>query len=101
MRDDFTKNIPSQTAFAFIHNRVFGTDALHIRTKNTVGARSAQWSLVNIGRRWTILRTVAPDLAQTAARPRGSPIAYGRESVRTQSTILCKSKPTLSLLLCV
>jgi hypothetical protein len=27
---------------AFIHNRVFGTDALFIRTKNMVGARSAQ-----------------------------------------------------------
>jgi hypothetical protein len=26
----------------FIHNPVFGTDALFIRTKNRVGARSAQ-----------------------------------------------------------
>jgi len=33
---------PRQTTFAFIHNRVFGTDALFIRTKSTVGARSAQ-----------------------------------------------------------
>jgi len=33
---------PPQTAFVFIHNRVFGTDALFIRTKSTVGARSAQ-----------------------------------------------------------
>jgi len=33
---------PPQTASAFVHNRVFGTDALFIRTKNTVGARSAQ-----------------------------------------------------------
>jgi len=33
---------PSQTASAFVHSRVFGTDALFIRTKNTVGARSAQ-----------------------------------------------------------
>jgi len=32
----------SQTVVAFIHNRVFGTDEKHIRTKNTVGARSAQ-----------------------------------------------------------
>jgi hypothetical protein len=33
---------PPQTAFAFIPNRVFCTDALYIRTKNRVGARSAQ-----------------------------------------------------------
>jgi hypothetical protein len=32
-------------AFAFINNRGFGTDALFIRTKTTVGARSAQWLL--------------------------------------------------------
>jgi hypothetical protein len=31
---------------AFIHNHVFGTDALFIRTKNMVGARSAQWFLL-------------------------------------------------------
>jgi hypothetical protein len=34
----------NQFAFAFIRNRVFGADALFIRTKNRVGARSAQWS---------------------------------------------------------
>jgi hypothetical protein len=34
------------TAFAFIQNRVFGTDTFFIRTKHTVGARSAQWSLL-------------------------------------------------------
>jgi hypothetical protein len=32
----------ASTAFAFIQNRDFGTDALFIRTKITVGARSAQ-----------------------------------------------------------
>jgi hypothetical protein len=32
----------SQTVVAFIHNRVFRTDAPFIRTENTVGARSAQ-----------------------------------------------------------
>jgi hypothetical protein len=31
-----------QAVVAFIHNRVFCTDALFIRTENTVGARSAQ-----------------------------------------------------------
>ena len=31
---------------AFIHNRVFGTDTLFIRTKSTVGAQSAQCPLV-------------------------------------------------------
>jgi len=31
---------------AFFHNRVFGTDTLFIRTKNTVGARSAQSPLL-------------------------------------------------------
>jgi len=30
------------TAFAFIHNRIFCTDAFFIRTENAVGARSAQ-----------------------------------------------------------
>jgi hypothetical protein len=29
----------TQIAFAFIHNRLFGTDTLFIRTKKTVGAR--------------------------------------------------------------
>jgi hypothetical protein len=67
----------SQTAFAFIHNRVFGTDALHIRAKNTVGARSAQWPRADIGTRRTILRTVAFELARTATRPRGSSMAHG------------------------
>jgi hypothetical protein len=33
----------TQTGFVSINNRVFGTDALFIRTQNTVGARSAQW----------------------------------------------------------
>jgi hypothetical protein len=28
----------------FIHNRVFGADTLFIRTKNTVGAQSAQFA---------------------------------------------------------
>jgi hypothetical protein len=32
-----------QAVIAFIHNRGFGADALFIRTKTTVGARSAQW----------------------------------------------------------
>src|SRR5450759_2669722 len=36
----------TQTAFAFINNRGFGTDELYIRTKTTVGARSAQWPLL-------------------------------------------------------
>jgi hypothetical protein len=39
------KSLPHAT-FVFIHNRVFGTDTPFIRTKNTVGARSAQWSLL-------------------------------------------------------
>jgi hypothetical protein len=41
-------------------------------------------------------------LARTAARPRGSPIAYGRESVRTQSAILDENpKPCLFLTITV
>jgi hypothetical protein len=39
-RRSCTKATP--TALAFIHNRVFCTDVLFIRTENTVGARSAQ-----------------------------------------------------------
>jgi hypothetical protein len=31
-----------QAVVAFIHNHVFGADALFIRTKNMVGARCAQ-----------------------------------------------------------
>jgi hypothetical protein len=42
------KSKPKLASF-FIHNRVFGTDALFIRTKSTVGARSAQWSLLAYG----------------------------------------------------
>jgi hypothetical protein len=30
----------------FSHNHVFGTDTLLIRTKDMVGARSAQWLLL-------------------------------------------------------
>jgi hypothetical protein len=33
----------AKTDFAFLRNRVSGTDTLFIRTRNTVGARSAQW----------------------------------------------------------
>jgi hypothetical protein len=32
----------SRSVVAFIHNRVFRTDALFIRAENAVGARSAQ-----------------------------------------------------------
>jgi len=53
------------------------TYAIYIRAQNTVGARSAQWSRADIGRRRTILRTMALELARTAARPRGSSIACG------------------------
>jgi hypothetical protein len=51
-----------QALVAFIHNRVFRTDVLFIRTENTVGARSAQ-----------VLRKPA----RTRSRPRGSSIAHG------------------------
>ena len=37
----------------------------------------------------------APELARTAARPRGSPIAYGRNHVRTLSAILITSRTIL------
>jgi len=33
-------------------------------------------------------RAVALELARTATRPRGSPIAHGRKAVRTQSAVL-------------
>jgi hypothetical protein len=33
------------------------------------------------------------ELARTAARPRGSPIAHGRKAVRVQSAILYKGNP--------
>ena len=38
-----------QTLLGFIHNRVFRTDALFIRTENTVGARSAQVFVARCG----------------------------------------------------
>ena len=62
----------------FIHNRVFGADTLFIRTKNRVGAQSAQFTPGDIGAHSRIRRTAAPELARTASRPRGSPIAHGR-----------------------
>jgi hypothetical protein len=34
-----------RAVFGVDHNRVFCTDALFIRSENTVGARSAQWPL--------------------------------------------------------
>jgi len=68
---------PTQSAFSFIHNRVFGADVLFIRTKNTVGARSAQCAYSDIDRCGKIARTVPPELARPASRPHGSPIAYG------------------------
>jgi len=42
-----------QAVIAFIHNRVFGTDALFIRTKNTVGARERAMAALG---RWRNLR---------------------------------------------
>jgi hypothetical protein len=36
-------NTQPQADVAFIHNRVFGTHVLFMRTENTVGARSAQF----------------------------------------------------------
>jgi hypothetical protein len=36
----------SKPVLFLIHNRVFCADALFIRAENTVGARSAQWSLL-------------------------------------------------------
>jgi hypothetical protein len=75
-------------AIAFLHNRVFGTDTLFIRTKDTVGAQSAQWQNGDSHRCGHPDRAVVSGLARTAARPRGSSIARGRKAVRTQSTIL-------------
>jgi len=49
---------PTQTVLAFIHNRVFCTDVLFIRTENTVGARSAQWSFGNNGGSLDLLRSI-------------------------------------------
>ncbi|MBI5910995.1 MAG: hypothetical protein HY848_13715 [Betaproteobacteria bacterium] len=84
---------------AIINNRGFGTEALFIRTKTTVGARSAQWLPADIAGRKRIIRAAALELARTAPRPRGSLIAHGRETVRTQSAILDKiyRKPLLLL----
>jgi hypothetical protein len=88
-------------AIAFTHNRVFGTDTLFIRTKNTVGAQSAQWQIADRHRCGHLHRAAMIELARTAARPRGSPIAHGRKSVRTQSAILDKGNPKRSLLISV
>jgi hypothetical protein len=49
-------------------------------SKSSIGANPA----VNV----LTIRAVTLELARTATRPRGSPIAYGREAVRTQSAIL-------------
>jgi hypothetical protein len=40
-------------------------------------------------------------IARTKTRPRESPIAHGRKSVRTQSAILYKTYPKLLLLLTI
>jgi len=40
------KKNPPHAAFVVIQNRVFGTDTFFIRTENTVGAQSAQRSLL-------------------------------------------------------
>jgi hypothetical protein len=46
----------------FVHNRVFGADTLFIRTKNRVGAQSAQFTPGDIGAHSRIRRIAAPDL---------------------------------------
>jgi hypothetical protein len=51
--------LPPGAVLVFIHNHVFGTDALFIRTKNMVGARSAQWPFVDAGGRMKPGRTAA------------------------------------------
>jgi hypothetical protein len=90
-----------RAVFGVNHNRVFCADALFIRAENTVGARSAQWRLVDAGGQNKIRRTAALTLARTAPRPRGSPIARGPKAVRTQSAILYKNKAKPLLLLTV
>jgi hypothetical protein len=52
---------------------------LFIRTKNTVGARSAQWPRANIGGRRRI--------------PRAAAIRADEKHIHTQSAILDKSTP--------
>jgi hypothetical protein len=56
---------------------VFFVRMVSIRTKNTVGARSAQCSLADIGGRERIPQAAVIKLARTAARPRGSPMVHG------------------------
>ena len=64
----------------FVHNRVFGADTLFIRTKNRVGAQSAQFVPGDTSVHSRTHRVVAPELARTASRPRGSPIAHRRKA---------------------
>jgi hypothetical protein len=58
----------------FVHDHVFGTDALYIRTENMVGARSAQWPRAEIGGRRGINRAVAIELVRTTSPPRKNQI---------------------------
>jgi hypothetical protein len=44
---------------ALIHNRVFYTDTLFIRTEDTVGAQSAQWLLLACEGNWDAAETPA------------------------------------------
>jgi hypothetical protein len=46
-------------------------------------------------------RAAMTGFAWTKIRPRGSPIAHGREAVRTQSAILDENKPKPSSLLSI
>src|ERR1035438_10695934 len=69
--DDLVKQQPQAIA-AFIHNRVFRTDAF-IRTKDTVGARSAQfrWRYAKVLKTLYVAQRIGADYAATgtSARP--------------------------------
>jgi len=68
-----------------IQNPVFAADVLFIRSKNRVGARSAQWSFSDIDRRRRIRRVPADELQRPHLR--------GRRPVRVLSAISDKSNP--------
>ena len=86
--------------FGIYRNRVFRTDALFIRTENTVGARSAQWSHAEIGEDRTIHRAVVIELARTASVRADRRLCADEKRIRAQSAILDKT-PTPCLVLTI
>jgi hypothetical protein len=92
VRAQSTISYKSKALVAFIHNRVFGTDALFIRTKNRVGARSGNARPLtsrDAGRYFNLWNLSLRGRRPVRADHR---LCADEKRIRTQSAILDKTR---------